>query len=59
MDNEDFLFPEFTNTEDLAAKVLFQSLKDDIMTQEVLQLLFQSFVITLQRLVVDHLHDGI
>ena len=28
------------------------------MTQEILQLLFQSFVITLQRLVVDHLPGG-
>ena len=28
------------------------------MTQEVLQLLFQSFAITLQRLVIDHLPGG-
>ena len=58
MDNEDLLFPEFTNTDDPVAKVLFQSSQDDVMTQEILHLLFQSFVITLQRLVVDHLPGG-
>ena len=58
MDNEDLLFPEFTNKDDPVVKVLFQSSQDDIMTQEILQLLFQSFVITLQRLVVDHLPGG-
>ena len=58
MDNEDLLFPEFTNTDDPVAEVLFQSSQDDVMTQEILQLLFQSFVITLQRLVVDHLPGG-
>ena len=59
MDNEDLLFPEFTNTDDPVAKVLFQSSQDDVMTQDILQLLFQSFVITLQRLLVDHLPGGI
>ena len=59
MDNEDLLFPEFTNTDDPVAKVLFQSSQDDVMTQEILQLLLQSFVITLQRLVVDHLPGGV
>ena len=58
MDNEDLLFPEFTNTDDPVAKVLFQSSQDDVMTQEILHLLFQSFVITLQRLLVDHLPGG-
>ena len=58
MDNEDLLFPEFTNTDDPVAKVLFQSSQDDIMTQEILQLLFQSFVITVQRLVVNYLPGG-
>ena len=48
MDNEDLLFPAFTNNDDSVAKVLFQSAPDaDVMTQEVLQLLFQSFAITL------------
>ena len=55
MDNEDLLLPDFTNKDDPVARALFQSSQDDVMTQEILQLLFQSFVITLQRLVVDHL----
>ena len=59
MDNEDLLFPAFTNNDDSVAKVLFQSAPDtDVMTQEVLQLLFQSFAITLQRLVIDYLPGG-
>ena len=59
MDNEDLLFPSFTNNDESVAKVLFQSAPDaDVMTQEVLQLLFQSFAITLQRLVIDHLPGG-
>ena len=59
MDNEDLLFPDFTNKDDPVARALFQSSQDDVMTQEILQLLFQSFVITLQRLVVDHLPGGV
>ena len=56
MDNENLLFPSFTNNDDSVAKVLFQSAPDtDVITQEVLQLFFQSFAITLQRLVIDHL----
>ena len=59
MDNEDLLFPSFTNNDESVAKVLFQSAPDaDVMTQEVLQLVFQSFAITLQRLVIDHLPGG-
>ena len=59
MDNEDLLFPDFSNKDDPVARTLFQSSQDDVMTQEILQLLFQSFIITLQRLVVDHLPNGV
>jgi len=56
MDNEDLLFPGVTNNDDSVSKVLFHSVPDaDVMTQEVLHLLFQSFAIALQRLVIDHL----
>ena len=59
MDNEELLFADFTNIDDSVSKVLFQSTPDaDAMTQEILQLLFQSFSITLQRLVIDHLPGG-
>jgi len=58
MDKDDMLFPDFTNDDDAVAKVLFQS-SADVMTQEILQLLFQSFAITLQRLVIDHLPGGV
>lgn len=60
MNNDDLLFPDFTNSDDPVAKDLFQpSPEANVMTQEVLQLIFQSFAITLQRLVVDHLPGGI
>ena len=59
MDNEDLLFADFTNNDDPVAKVLFQPSQNDVMTQEILQLLFQSFATTLQRLVIDHLPGGI
>ena len=59
MDNEDLLFPGVTNNDDSVSKVLFHSVPNaDVMTQEVLQLLFQSFAIALQRLVIDHLPGG-
>ena len=36
MDNEDLLFPDFTNKDDPVARALFQSSQDDVMTQEIL-----------------------
>ena len=54
-----WLFADSTNIDDSVSKVLFQSTPDaDAMAQEILQLLFQSFSITLQRLVIDHLPGG-
>ena len=59
MDNEDLLFPCINNNDDSVLKVFFHSVPDaDAMTQEVLQLLFQSFAIALQIFVIDHLPGG-
>ena len=52
------LFPEFTNADDPIAQCLFQPTKNDGIVQELLQLLFKSFSLTIQRLLVDHLPGG-
>ena len=52
------LFPEFTNADDPIAQCLFQPTENDGIVQELLQLLFKSFSLTIQRLLVDHLPGG-
>ena len=59
MEADDLLFPEYTNLDDPVSKVLSQQSPDDVMVEEILQLLFKSFSLTLQRLVIDHLPGGV
>lgn len=60
MENEELLFPEFTNQDDPVTQVLSQSLPIiDVMVEEILQLLFKAFALTLQRLVIDCLPGGV
>ena len=49
----------YTNLNDPVCKVLSHQSSDDVMVEEVLQLLFKSFALTLQRLVIDHLPGGV
>lgn len=58
MDNEEVLFPEFTNCNDLVAEELYMPSAFDVMAQEILELLFKSFSSTTQRLVLDRLPGG-
>ena len=58
IDNQEVLFPEFTNFDDIVSKELFQQSPHDALTQEALQLIFKSFASTTQRLVIDHLPGG-
>jgi len=51
MEEDELLFPDYTNLDDPVCK--------DVMVEEVLQLLFKSFALTLQRLVIDHLPGGV
>ena len=59
MDNEEVLFPEFTNCNDLVAEELYMPSAFDVMAQEILELLFKSFSSTTQRLVLDHLPGAV
>ena len=56
--NEAYLFPDFTNADDLVAKCLFQPSDCDVIVQELLQLLLKSFSQTTQRMLIDHLPGG-
>lgn len=58
VDNQDLLFAAHTDPNDEVARFLFQSTENDAMVQELLQLIFKSFSLTLQRLLVDHLPGG-
>ena len=58
IDNQEVLFPEFTNFDDMVSKELFQQSSHDNLTQEALQLIFKSLASTTQRLVIDHLPGG-
>ncbi|XP_065887842.1 uncharacterized protein [Dysidea avara] len=59
MEANELLFPDYTNLDDPVFKVLSQQSSDDVMVEEILQLLFKSFALTLQRLVIDHLPGGV
>jgi E1A/CREB-binding protein len=58
LEGEELLFPEFTNCDDEVAQDLQKPSDMDDMVQEVLELLFKSFSLTTQRLVIDHLPGG-
>ena len=57
MEGRDRLLPEHVG-EDEVTKMLLTSTENDRMIQELLQLLFKSFVLTVQRLLIDHLPGG-
>ena len=59
MEEDELLFPDYINLNDPVCKVLSHQSSDDVMVEEVLQLLFKSFALTLQRLVIDHLPGGV
>ena len=59
MEENELLFPDYTNLDDPVCRALSQQSSDDVMVEEILQLLFKSFALTLQRLVIDHLPGGI
>ena len=57
LETQEVLFKEFTSlTYDVAT--LFEPTEKDHMVQELLQLLFKSFSLTIQRLLIDHLPGG-
>ncbi len=58
LENQATLFPDFMNTDDIVACSLFQPSENDGLVQELLQLLFKSFSLTIQRLPIDHLPGG-
>lgn len=58
IDNQDLLFADYTNPNDEIAQCLFQPTENDSIVQELLELMFKSFSLTLQRLLVDHLPGG-
>uniref|UniRef100_A0A1X7VXM3 Uncharacterized protein n=1 Tax=Amphimedon queenslandica TaxID=400682 RepID=A0A1X7VXM3_AMPQE len=55
IDNQEVLFPEFTNFDDIVCKQLFQQSPHDDLTQEALELIFKCVAFTSQRIVIDHL----
>ena len=58
IENQVFLFEDYTNTTDEVALHIFESSEEDSMVQEILQILFKSFSLTIQRLLIDHLPGG-
>ena len=56
VENQATLFEDCTTTaDDEVAHFLFQPTDKDGLVQELLQLLFKSFSLTIQRLLIDHL----
>lgn len=59
IENHETLFDDCTTTaHDEVAQYLFQSSDNDCIVQELLQLLFKSFSLTIGRLLIDHLPGG-
>ena len=60
LENEELLFPEHTHTaqQDDVLTSLYTPAENDYLVQELLQLLFKGFVLTVERLLVDHLPGG-
>ena len=60
LENQDVLFEEFTSltVRDEVAACLYERTEEDPMVQELLQLLFKAFALTIQRLLIDHLPGG-
>ena len=48
---------KISETDNVAA-CLFESMADDHMVQELLELIFKSFTLTVQRILIDHLPDS-
>lgn len=58
VENEALLFPDTTNFRDDVMDCLFASKEYDDLVQEILQLLFKSFTLTIERMLIDHLPGG-
>ena len=60
LENQDVLFEEFTSltVRDEVAACLYERTEEIPMVQELLQLLFKAFALTIQRLLIDHLPGG-
>ncbi len=58
LDNEAILFPETTSFQDEVMDALYAETENDALVQELLQLLFKSFALTMERLMPDHLPGG-
>ena len=58
IDREKGLFDDHECKNDIVADKLFQPTSDDLMVQELLQLLFKSFALTVERLLSDYLQGG-
>ena len=56
IENQVFLFEDYTNTTDEVALHIFESSEEDSMVQEILQTLFKSISLTIQRLLIDEFH---
>ena len=59
IERQQHLFDEDHHENDIVADSLFAPTSEDPMVQEVLQLLFKSFTLTVQRLLPDHLPGGV
>ena len=58
LDNEALLFSTTTSFQDDVMDCLYKPTENDDSVQELLQLLFKSFVLTIERLLIDHLPGG-
>ena len=58
LENEELLFQNHTSAHDDVAKCLFEPTENDHLVEELLQLLFKSFTLTVERLLADHLPGG-
>ena len=59
LEHRDFLFQDLTEIEtDCVSACVFESMADDHMAQELLEMIFKSFTLTVQRLLIDHLPGG-
>ena len=58
LENEELLFPDHTSVHDDVATCLYEPTENDHLVEELLQLLFKSFTLTVERLLADHLPGG-
>ena len=58
LDNEALLFPDCTSAMDDVMECLYKTSENDHLVQELLQLIFKCFSLTVERLLIDHLPGG-